>query len=63
MTAAHVVNTYSGTNGAVGDTVAKPIETNQRQFFDIGIITVNPAWTAGASCPMRDTVQHIPFDY
>ena len=61
MTAAHVVNTWSGTNGALGDTVIQPAFPGG--LNGIGTITVNPAWNQGASCPERDTVAHIRYDY
>jgi hypothetical protein len=64
MTNAHVINDWSGTNGALGDTVLQPsLETSLNFLYGLGIITVNPAWSEGASCPVRDSTTMARFDY
>lgn len=63
LTAAHVVNEWSASNGAVGDTVIQPRLGTGSGLYGIGTITVNPAWQQGAVCPERDTVAHIRFEY
>jgi hypothetical protein len=64
MTASHVVNTWSGTNGALNDTVVQPwVGTTNNVPYSIGIITVNPPWTEGAQCPVRDSTTMTHFDY
>jgi hypothetical protein len=60
MTAAHVANEWSGTNGAVGDTVIQP--GLEGGLSGIGIITVNPPWTQGAACPV-DSASGANYDY
>jgi hypothetical protein len=65
MLAAHSVNTYSGTNGAVNDTVVQSGLQSTTPYLPqpIGVITVNPPWTEGAQCPVRDSVSGAHFDY
>jgi hypothetical protein len=63
-TASHVVNEWSGTNGALGDTVIQPgLSTTKGALDGIGIITVNSAWDQGAACPVRDTLTGARYDY
>jgi hypothetical protein len=64
LTASHVVNTWSGTNGALNDTITQPwLSSTNKVPYPIGVITVNPPWTTGAQCPMRDSVSGTHFDY
>ncbi len=63
MTASHVVTEWTGTNGALGDTVLQPGILSGAGLSGIGTMTINPPWNQGAACPERDTVAHIRFDY
>jgi hypothetical protein len=50
MTASHMANRYSGTNGAVGDTIWQGCISWPCLA---GTITVNPPWGEGAACPVN----------
>jgi hypothetical protein len=54
LTASHIANVYSGTNGAVGDTVWQPLNNARTTYSpQMGTITINPAWGEGAACDIN----------
>lgn len=64
LTASHLANLFRGINGVVGDTILQN-STMYHPFtiFPAAKISINPAWTTGAACPVRDSTTMQHFDY
>lgn len=62
LTASHIANMFSATNGVLGDTIFQPQVGARSYYPPVGTITVNPAWNTGAACPINPQTR-TNFDF